>query len=404
VIKRIDNRSGAVRAGSILRHLLDEVSAPELRYDPERPIASNELLLGEVISVPGCRYDADLFIGMERIERTARGIQLTVEEAREGLIAIAAGSRYAPRVLLGGMRHPLTGRQGPALRGGDLTSDLISMNVAGPVHRLAVPHERPVIRVLGAWVDAGGQTHRLPRRRPLPDAIAVPAPAGVLVCGAGMETGKTTFCMGVMAAAREHGVRCGYEKKTGTSSARDVLRVVSGNYGVLSAPGCRVELEYDALDGFDYVDGAGVASDVSMDPDAFADLSLRAASPWWQRRPLDLAVVELADNFSHLSNLALLARPEFRRAFQHLVYVAPPSFDAVDHWQRYVRDVLGWRDVALWLAGPLATDEKWACLREECSERLRIQCLPVAHDTGRPPVLAPEHFHRLFAREPVPVC
>ena len=404
MIKRIDNRSDAFMVGSILRHMLDEVSAPEFRYDPERPIASNELMLGEIVSVPACRFDADLFIGLERIERTERGIRLTVEEAREGLVVIAAGSRYAPRVLLGGMRHPLTGAQGPALRGGDLTSDLISLNVAGPVHRLAVPHERPVIRVLGAWVDGECRTHRLPRRRPVPDVVAIPAPAGVLVCGAGMETGKTTFCMGVMAAARAQGVRCGYEKKTGTSTARDVLRVVTGDYGVLSAPGRHVELDYDALDGFDYVDGPGVASDVSMDPEAFADLSLRAASPWWQRRPLELAVVELADNFSHVSNLALLARSEFRRAFQHLVYVAPPSFDAVDHWQRYVRDVLGWRGVSLWLAGPLATDGKWACLREEISERLRIQCLPVSHDTGRPPVLAPEPFNRLFTREPAPVC
>lgn len=378
MIKRITASREDLIVGSALRHALPLFDAESLCYDPAHHARANDLLLGEVVSIPACRYNADLFVGMERVQRCAEGLVFSAEEAREGLVVIAAGNRYAPRVLLGGLRHPITGQPSEPICGGSLVSDLIAMNIAGHVHAVAIPHERPRIRVLGTLVDGSGEPCRLPR------APAAWQPSGgeeggvgVLVAGHAMETGKTTFCMGVAAAARLHGVRCSYEKKTGSASVRDLLRVATGCYDIVSKPGNAWRGRYEELGACDFVDGTGAVSDVSMESEEFVPRSLAFGRAWQCAHPADLRVIELADNLSHRTNLLLLQQPALRRAVRHLVYVPQPSYDAVEHLWHYVRGTLQWPDAKIWLAGALATDPVWACLREEIGERLGLGFLAV---------------------------
>lgn len=378
MIKRIEIGPAGIMTGSALRHLLPRFAEGLLRYDPARDVHENEVLLGEVIEVPACRFDTNLFVGLESVAPCADGLEFAAEEVREGLVAIAVGNRYAPRVLMGGVRHPVTGVLQEPLRCGSVASDLIAMNLIGPIHALAVPHERCRIRVLGALVDGEDRTWRLPR---MPVALAGSGATGdgvgVLVTGHAMESGKTTCCMGLADAARREGVDWTYEKKTGSACVRDLMRVATGRFDVLSAPGRRVRVKYEDLPVRDFVDAVGAASDVSMPPESFVPRSLAFSRAWRSRSTGGLHIAELADNLSHRTNLALLQQAAFRRSFQHLVYVAPPSYDAVDHAWHYVRGGLGWGDVKFWVAGPLATDPAHAALREEIEHRLGVGCLPV---------------------------
>lgn len=377
MIKRIEISPADLMVGSALRHLLPRLHEGRLRYDPDRVLHENDVLLGEVCGVPARRFDAALFVGLESVAPCAEGLEFAAGDVREGLVAITVGNRYAPRVLLGGVRHPVTGALQEPLRGGSVTSDLIAMNIAGPVHAVAEPHDRCRIRVLGALVDEHDRTRRLPRMPVELDGAGWDGAVGVLVTGHAMEAGKTTFCMGLVDAARRQGLRCTYEKKTGSACARDLLRVATGDFDVLSAPGCRVRVDYESLGVRDFVDAAGAASDVSLPPEEFVPRSMAFSRAWLSQARSDLHVVELADNLSHRTNLALLQQPAFRRMFQHLVYVPAPSYDAVDHAWHYVRGGLGWNDVRIWMAGALATDPAAGCLREEIEHRLGVACLAV---------------------------
>lgn len=400
MIKRIRPAAGELFTGSALRHLLPRLAAPELRYDTERPARCNDVLLGEVAAAPPVRFMPSLFLGREGVRQGPNGLEFFADELREGLVAIAAGDRYAPRDLLGGVRHPVTGAANPPIRGGSVVSDLNSMVIAGHVNALAVPHERCGIRVLGLLVDDAGAPVRLARQvvAAEPDGGAAP-PVGVLVAGSSMEVGKTTICMALAAAARAQGLRWTYEKKTGTGCVRDLARVATGDYDVLGEPGRSVRVDVACAHARDFVDATGAISDVSMEPEDFVTRSLAFSRAWQSQAGAQLRIVELADNLSHRTNLTLLQAPAFRRSIQHLVYVPSPSYDAMDHAWHFVREGLGWRDVTVHLGGALATDPRGCCLREEIACRLGIASLAVPAD-GRS-ADAERFLERMVSRERV---
>ena len=175
---------------------------------------------------------------------------------------------------------------------------------------------------------------------------------------------------------RLRNLRVTYEKKTGTASFRDGLRTCLHDSQMLDMVGKGVEVDYISLPASDFVESAGRASDVSGSLDRFVQNSLSFTPGFLTDRKTDVHIIELADNLSHRSNLALLQDKRFRQLFHAIIYVPQPSFDAVHHFFYFIRRQLNWHDIPVAFSGPIANEAQWIVLREEIAERLKIQCLP----------------------------
>jgi len=243
------------------------------------------------------------------------------------------------------------------------------------------PPERPLtrIRVLGTIVDATGRPVSLRdfvEERP---PHTGDPPRGVLVGGAGMETGKTTFCCALFRALRGAGLDATYVKATGTSCfTSDPLRVQSGDASIPEDWGGELVVDPATLRVADFVDTCGVPSDSSVDLPTFT----RDTCRFLDGRSGELCVAELADSLHYRTNLGLLRSPAFRQHFRSLVYVVDPSLDAAANFVHFVRDGLGWRDVRLAFAGALATQPVHAALRAEVLATLGVPCLDPTDDAA----------------------
>ena len=133
----------------------------------------------------------------------------------------------------------------------------------------------------------------------------------------------------------------------------------------------------------DFVDGVGVASDVSISLRHFVPASIRYTRALLARARSDFHVIELADSLSHVSNVGLLRSRYFRQRLQTLVYAGIPTHEAVAHGLAYVR-TLGYPTVPVLLSGPLANEERYHMARAEIGERLSLRiCRSATQDNDR---------------------
>lgn len=378
MIKTIDTRCNEVARGAVLRHAHSLFARDELRYDSEHAAGLSEIVVGE-IDEPGVRNPVDFRVdGLEQLTSRNENLELTMRAFRPGLIAIPIGNRYAPTCLHGGLENPVDRKANGEVTGGSTIVNLCAGNIAGFVnHRWPPNHPLTHIRVLGTVVDAAGRpislrdfmVERPPRQGPPAD--------GVLVGGAGMEVGKTTFCCALFQALRTAGTDVSYFKATGTSCfLGDPLRVQTGDPSIPRGLDQEVVIDSRELRVSDFVDACGVPSDLSTKPATFVEDTIR----YLASRSGEVGICELADSLHHQTNLLLLRSPVFRSHFRSLVYVVDPSLDAAQNFIYFIRDVLGWAEVRLAFAGPLATDPRHQALRDEIWTRFGVPCLEPADE------------------------
>lgn len=361
---------------SVLRRMLHVFDAKHLTYDTDRAARCNDLVLAEIKYTPERPLDNSEYY-MERIFHGKKGLIFKAEEPRPGLIAVAVGNRYAPKSLIGGLYNPITGRVNGEIRGGSDVYDLGTYNLVGFINHIIEPRQRGRMKVLGTLLDRKGKPFNTEDFRVRWKDAAVPRHGlGVLVCGSAMDSGKTSCCTALAKGLRSRGLRVTFEKKTGTGSFRDGLRTCLEDHDMSDMTGPGIEVDYTNLSASDFVESAGRVSDVSGPLDQFVYNSLLFTPGFLADRKPDLHIVELADNLSHLSNLALLQHERFRDLFQAIIYVPVPSFDTVHHFLHFLRKELHWHDIPVAFSGPIANESQWVVLREEITERLGLPCLP----------------------------
>jgi hypothetical protein len=380
VIRTIDPRQHEIARGAVLRHAEALFEGSLLRYDPDHVAGLSEIVVGEV-QEPLSRDYVDLRVdGLEILTRRDGQLVFSMRRFQPGLIAIPVGNRYAPKCVQGGLQNPADLSPNGPVKGGTTVVNLAAGNLAGFVNSLWPP-DRPLtsIRVLGTLVDDVARPVSLRRFVPTPEVRQGPPAAGVLVGGAAMEVGKTTFCSALFHALRRAGGDPAYLKATGTACfVSDPLRVQTGNPNTPESWDEDVAIDPGQLRVSDFVDSCGVPSDLSGDAATIAEDTCR----FLESRTDETMICELADSLHHRTNLALLRSPRFRARFRSLVYVADPSLDAVQNFVYFVREALDWPEVRIALAGALATDPAHEALRVEILARLRVPCLdPSAEET-----------------------
>jgi hypothetical protein len=359
----------------VLRHAGSIFAGDELRFDPEHAARAGDIVLGEIDEPVTSGFVDPRIDGLERFEKRGESVVFSRSRLPRGLIAIPVGSRYALRCLVGGLHNPIDLRSNGQVIGGTTLVNLCGGCVAGFLnHRWPPGHPLTRIRVLGTVLDPDGRPASLRDfvvERPLREAAA---PDGVLVGGAGMETGKTTICNALFHTLRDAGRDARYIKATGTSCfLGDPMRVQTDG---ASIEGIEGELVVPAADlrVADFVDACGVPSDLSAEPAHFEVATCR----YLDGQAGDVCIAELADAIHHRTNVGLLRSPRFRSHFRTLIYVPDASFDAAQNMVLFVRGQLGWNDVRMAFSGPLATAPEHAALRAEVQARLGVPCLDPA--------------------------
>lgn len=369
--------------GSVLRRVLPRLlSTGALRYDLHRPAALNDLVFGEITRVPSCTFAQLKYNFLERLYPHADGVKVQCERPRPGPCLGVVGNRYAPPYLIGGLSHPITGQINGEVRGGALVDGLFGVNAIGFVNHEADPEERVRISVRGVLVDERGRSLNLSAfREPLPDVPdASPAPSIIVVGGSATDAGKTTCAWALVHGLRSRGFSVTVEKKTGTSCCRDWLRChADPDAHLLERDGDAVCFRPDEFPARDFVDGLGVASDVSAPATPFATASVRYTRAFMARARPDFHVIELADNLAHVSNVALLRSRYFRQRTGVLIYSGLTTPEAAAHFVAYVR-ALGYGRTPALLSGPLANEERYRMAVEEITTRLG---LPVCRSATR---------------------
>jgi hypothetical protein len=377
VKRRIDVSDKEITFGSALRIIPDWPERTMLEYDPHLPARCNDVILGEVDRIPSEKEIYEFRDdGVEKFFRQGHKVRFGIERIKPGWVAIAVGNRYAPRSITGGLVNPITGKTNGQIIGGTILFNICAFNVAGfvntvtPAGRFLTP-----IKVLGTLTEADGRPLSLlnyPKR-----FTGHPSHSfkGVLVCGAMMESGKTSCCIAIMRTLRAIGKRATYEKKTGTACFSDPVRVLRGDIHCYGEAGQSVEFDVLDLMAGDFVDGCGTVSDVSIASSMFVKRSVAFTHGFAAVHKTEVHIVELADNMAHTSNLALLRNTSFRSLFSHLVYVPSPSIDSAFHFLHYLRNEIGWSTIRVAFSGPLANDPEYRMLCEEIEHRLKVPCI-----------------------------
>lgn len=373
-MKRIRHRSESFSVGSVLRTLIGRFDADELVYDPRRRALPNDVVLCEIDEIPELGENPHEH-SVESVECDGDQLTFRLDAPSPGLRAAAVGNRYAPCTVIGGLQNPMSGQDNGPVFGGTVLHDLGTYNVLGFINQAIYPRRRGRVKVLGVVLDDDGRAVNLADHRPR-WSVQSPHPClGVLVCGSLMDVGKSSCCVALARELRSRGLRVTFEKKTGTGSFRDALRVQTEDLQLLEEEGSHHVVDYPHILVSDFVESGGAVSDVSGRPETFVENSLAFTPGFLADRRPDVHIVELADNFSHRTNLALLGSSSFRSLFQALVYLPGFSFDAAHHFLHFLRESVGWKDVAVAFSGPIANDPPWAVLREEIELRLQIPCL-----------------------------
>jgi len=336
-------------------------------------------LLGEITDPVTAGFVDVRDDGIEEFARRDGKLVFSRRGLRPGLIAIPIGNRYALKSIVGGLQNPIDLRPNGEVVGGTTITNLCGGSIAGFVNH-CWPSGRPLtrIRVLGTIVDPSGRPFSLRDFVGQPEPRRGLPPHGVLVGGAGMDSGKTTFCNALLHALLGTGMQAAYIKATGTSCfLSDPLRVQTDGASIEGLNG-ELEIEPSDLRVSDFVDACGVPSDLSTDLMSFEAGLCR----FLDSRTGDVCIAELADSLHHRTNVGLLRSPRFRSHFRSLVYVPDASLDATRNFVHFIRDVLGWTEVRLAFSGPLATAPEYATLRAEVIERLGVPCLDPADTTA----------------------
>jgi hypothetical protein len=365
-----------VMLASALRRALPYLSAErELRYDPQRLASLNDLIFGELTSLPS----APCFSGRERwLERLypagAEGsVKLRHERMQLGPFVGVVANRYAPPYLIGGLTNPITRQPNGEVRGGSEVLALFDINAIGYVN---CGSGCAGIRVGGVVVDRQGRTLNLSSFRDIlaePQDAATPQPHIIAVAGRSTDAGKTMCMRALVGALRCRGFTVTVEKKTGTACCRDWLSChADARTDALENEGDEFVFAPDSFPARDFVDAVGVASDVSISVKKFVAPSIAYTRAFLSRNHPDFHVVELADSLSHVSNAGLLRSRYFREQIKTLVYAGAPTHEAAVHLLAYWRS-LGYRQTPVVLSGPLANEEQYSMARDEIRERLGLE-------------------------------
>ena len=367
--------------GSVLRRALPYLlSERDLRYDTDRPAAMNDLVFGEVLDARGRAF-------LERVYPAGDGVKVRNDTIAPRPCVAVVGNRYAPPRLIGGLTNPLTGRPNGQITGGAVVDCLFGVNAIGFVNHEAMPEERVRIRVHGVMVDGRGRSlNLLAFRERFSKDQAEPGPEPHLIAVAGYSTdaGKTTCAWALVSHLQKHGFTVTVEKKTGTACCRDWLRCYAEPHlGALEHNGDEVIFSPDRFPARDFVDGVGVASDVSVDVPKFIRTSVPYTRGFLRHRRPDFHVIELADSIAHVSNAGLLRSEYFRRHLRTLVYVSIPTYEAVGHFWAFLRG-LGYHRTQVLLSGRLANEAQYEMAREEIAARLGLPiCRSAVQDSDR---------------------
>jgi hypothetical protein len=382
---RVD--AAQVVLGSAVRRALPYVLAEsELRYDPARPALLNDLVFGEIVpAATDAEPSKKNFL--ERLYPHADAVRLKHEAMPAGPCVAVVGNRYAPPYLIGGLTNPITGEVNGEIRGGTVAVSLFGVNAIGFVNREDAPEARAHIKIRGVVVDRRGQSLSLRRFRDvLGDSgrSSHPDPHLVVVAGHSTDAGKTTCAWSLVRELQAQSFAVTVEKKTGTACCRDWLRCFADpRIGALEHEGDEIIFAPDRFPARDFVDGVGVASDVSDRPGPFVAASVRYTGAFLAQYHPDFHVVELADGISHVSNARLLRSAYFRRHARTFVYASVPTHEAVAHFCAYLH-ALGYDGAQILLSGPLANEPRYETAREEITVRLGLRlCRSAVYEAGR---------------------
>ncbi len=353
-----------------------------LRYDAERPVRANELLVGEVTGVPDSGSAVRFVNALERLVPEGNGFAVVDEPFTEGLCLGVAGNRYAPPYVVGGIDNPLTGAANRPVQGGSTARGLYSLGPIGHPNHCLPGCAGPEVRVLGVVVRKDSRPLSIVdfRETLTAEATGRPCPL-ILIAGHGSNAGKTTIAQAVFTGLSERKCRPCYLKMTGTASCRDLARVSTPGMGAWSGSG-----SYPLWDSStpvrDFVDGVGTVSDVTGGIEDFVNRSSAYAAVLPGHLGCDVLVVELADGLCHRSNLELLAGTFFKNNLSCLVYAPHPSAEAVLHFHSFWQQGFAYAGLPVILSGPLANDPELAMVREELSARSDVLIRPSAHPDG----------------------
>jgi hypothetical protein len=378
---------GTIVVGSALRRAVGHLLAErELRFEPRCSAKLNDLIFGEIIQAPTRPFAKLKYNFLERLYACDGAVRLKNELLQPGPCVGVVGNRYAPPYLIGGLTNPITGQLNGEIQGGAIVDGLFGVNAIGFVNREADPGERVRIQVHGVIVNRTGRPVNLSSFRELiPDAppSLTPEPRVIMVTGYATNSGKTMCARALVAELRSRGFEVTVEKKTGTACCRDWLRCYADpGRTALENEGDEIVFTPDDFPARDFVDGLGVASDVSVPIGRFVSASIKYSQSFLAKTRPDFHVLELADNISHPTNERLLRSQYFRKRVTTLIYSPLPTFEAVTHFQTYLWS-LGYGRTPALLSGPLANEVQYAMARDEIEARLGLPiCRSAVNETG----------------------
>lgn len=384
MIGRLHIDPDKVIVGSALRRARHLLFDSTIKYQSEIPLALNHIVAGEIIKAPPV---SEQDTGLNWIERIYPGskdrlVCLKNEFLKEGPFIGVLGNRYAPPYLIGGLTHPIDGYP-HRLRGEEPISSLFGVNCIGWFDQGPKKEHRTILRILGTLIDEQGPVslrhfREKVKGREMVSASQTARVSLVLIGGYSTNAGKSTCARALSASLRKRGFRVSIEKKSGTACCRDWISCLGKdqvqNVGSIE-PG--FEFDPDQSYGRDFVDGLGIASDVSLDSESFTLESTSYTGRLLHNWRPDFHIVELADGLCHQRNWSLLQNPEFKQWISCIIYSPHPSFEAAAQSLSFFRNELKIQQPVLF-SGPIANEENYTIAQEEILFRLKTPICPSA--------------------------
>lgn len=348
---------------------------PEIHYDPWRRAGLNDLFFGEIVQVPAFNsYPLQSNI-LETVKSHDNTLILRREIFHPGPCVGVIGNRYAPPYMIGGLEHPITRKSNGVIQGGSVVNSLAGLGPVGIVNDKNEFCDEVLIKVHGVLTDKQGRSMNLNQfteTLPEPDVQIHSKPFIIVAAGYSTDSGKTTCACALSAELRQRGYKVTAEKKTGTTSCKDLFNLFSES-GEDFHTTWDNDVPYNPASFLarDFVDGLGIISDVSMDPQRFVSSSIqytRKLLSYWQP---DIHIIELADGLAHVSNVALMSSDFFRQHVDFFIYCSSPTHEAVSHFSTYLREVIKYSGTFI-VSGPLANESCYSMARQEVEERTRV--------------------------------
>ena len=379
------NPDNVMLGGALRRVAPYLLTSGSLRYDPLRTARLNDLVFGEIVQVPARSFSELKINILERFYPHDTGVRLRNEPFQLGPCIAVVGNRYAPPYIIGGLNNPFTGRSNGEIAGGTIVDSLFGLNAVGFVNREVDPGERVRIKIKGVLVDSEQRSLNLELFReilPEPAEDVTTRARWIVIAGRSTDSGKTTCAWALVSELRSQGYEVTLEKKTGTACCKDWLRCFADPAAsVLEEENDEICFNLDQFPARDFVDGLGVASDVSAQPDSFVKRSVGYTRAFLSHVKPEFHIIELADSIAHVSNAMLLRSEYFRDQALTLVYSGIASYEAAAHLSAYV-SALGHGRTPLLLSGALANESGFGMARDEIRERLGLTICRSAVENG----------------------